>query len=102
MAPESRGDQHRERQPPPESGAHGPVWPAAEGSRAQGRRQPILFGRTGWSLPFVFCLYAYQGLVAGFGLTALSNHHAGLGATDAAVAWHAVVVGLPWVLQPAW
>ncbi|CAA9241405.1 MAG: hypothetical protein AVDCRST_MAG08-1637 [uncultured Acetobacteraceae bacterium] len=53
-------------------------------------------------MPFVFCIYAYQGLVAGFALTALPNHHAGLGASAGDVAWHAVVVGLPWVLQPAW
>lgn len=66
------------------------------------RRAPLLFGQTGWSLPFVFCLYAYQGLVAGFALTALPNHHAGLGAPASEVAWHAVLVGLPWVLQPAW
>ena len=73
------------------------------GSRSSsGHRPPILFGRTGWSLGFVFCLYAYQGLVAGFALTALPNHHAGLGTSAAEVAWHAVVVGLPWVLQPAW
>jgi PAT family beta-lactamase induction signal transducer AmpG len=72
------------------------------GNGSSGRRPAILFGRTGWSLGFVFCLYAYQGLVAGFALTALPNHHAGLGASAAEVAWHAVVVGLPWVLQPAW
>ncbi len=72
------------------------------GRRSSGHRSAILFGRTGWSLAFVFCLYAYQGLVAGFALTALPNHHAGLGASAAEVAWHAVAVGLPWVLQPAW
>lgn len=62
----------------------------------------ILFGRTGWSFAFVFCLYAYQGLVAGFALTALPNHHAALGASGADLGWHAAVVGLPWVLQPVW
>ncbi len=51
---------------------------------------------------FVFCLYAYQGLVAGFALTALPNHHAGLGASASDMAWHNAVVGLPWILQPAW
>ncbi len=72
-------------------------------SRSSGRRRPpVLFGQTGWSFAFVFCLYAYQGLVAGFALTALPNHHAGLGATAGDVARHAVLVGLPWVLQPAW
>lgn len=62
----------------------------------------FLFGRSAWSLPFVFSLYAYQGLVAGFALTALPNHHAAAGASAAEVGWHAVLVGLPWVLQPAW
>jgi PAT family beta-lactamase induction signal transducer AmpG len=62
----------------------------------------VLFGQTGWSFAFVFCLYAYQGLVAGFALTALPNHHTGLGAAAGDVAGHAVLVGLPWVLQPAW
>ena len=72
-------------------------------SRSSGpRRPPILFGQSGWSFAFVFCLYAYQGLVAGFGLTALPNYHAGLGATAGEVARHAALVGLPWVLQPAW
>lgn len=74
----------------------GSRWPAGRG------RAPILFGRTGWSLPFVFCLYAYQGLVAGFALTALPNHHAGLGASASDISWHNAIVGLPWVLQPAW
>ena len=71
-------------------------------SGRSGRRPPVLFGRTAWSLGFVFCLYAYQGLVAGFALTALPNHHAALGASAGDVARHAVLVGLPWVLQPAW
>lgn len=66
------------------------------------RRPPLLFARTGWSLPLVFCLYAYQGLVAGFALAALPNHHAALGASAPEVARHAVLVGLPWVLQPLW
>jgi hypothetical protein len=35
----------------------------------------ILFARTGWSFTFVFSFYAYQGLVAGFALTALRNYH---------------------------
>ena len=72
------------------------------GSRSSRRRPPVLFGQNGWSFAFVFCVYAYQGLVAGFALTALPNHHAALGASAEEVAWHAVVVGLPWVLQPVW
>lgn len=74
----------------------------ARSRSAERGHAPILFGRTVWSLPFVFWLYAYQGLVAGFALTALPNYHAGFGAPAADIAWHAVVVGLPWVLQPAW
>ena len=75
---------------------------AASRSSGPRRSHPVLFGQTGWSFAFVFCLYAYQGLVAGFALTALPNHHAGLGASAGDVARHAVLVGLPWVLQPAW
>lgn len=41
-------------------------------------------------------------MVAGFAVAALPNYHAGLGASASEVGWHAVVVGLPWVLQPAW
>ena len=75
----------------------------ASNGRSAGRRAaPILFGQNGWSLASVFCVYAYQGLVAGFAVAALPNHHAGLGASASEVAWHSVVVGLPWVLQPAW
>ena len=74
------------------------------GSRlSSGSRRPyLLFGQSAWSVGFVFCLYAYQGLVAGFALTALPNHHAGLGASAAEVGPHAVLVGLPWALQLAW
>jgi PAT family beta-lactamase induction signal transducer AmpG len=71
-------------------------------SRSRDRRLIILFGRTGWSFAFVFAIYAYQGLVAGFALTALPNHHAAMGASAAELGWHAALVGLPWVLQPAW
>ena len=55
-------------------------------SGRSGHRPPILFGRTGWSFAFVFCLYAYQGLVAGFALTALPNHRVELGASATVVA----------------
>lgn len=74
----------------------------ALGSAGRRGRAPPLFGRNGWSLASVFCVYAYQGLVAGFALTALPNYHAGFGASAAEVAWHAVLIGLPWALQPAW
>lgn len=88
MAPDLRRDQRR--------GTPG------RGGAEPSCRPSLVFGRAGWSFVLVFCLYAYQGLVAGFALTALSNHHAALGASGGEVAWHAVVVGAPWVLQPAW
>ena len=54
------------------------------GAVAGGRgAAPPLFGRTRWTLPLVFALYAYQGLVAGFALMALPNHHAEAGASAA-------------------
>lgn len=63
----------------------------------------MLFGRAGWlSFALVFCVYFYQGLVAGFAVATLPNHHVGLGASAPEVAWHVALVGLPWVLQPAW
>jgi len=56
----------------------------------------------GWSLGLIGALYAWQGLVAGFALTAVPNHYAALGATTAAIGAHFATVGLPWVLQPLW
>lgn len=53
-----------------------------------------------WRLGLFTALYLYQGLVAGFALTALANHFAAAGATTADVGRHLAVVGLPWVLQP--
>ncbi|WP_426954643.1 MFS transporter [Muricoccus radiodurans] len=50
----------------------------------------------------IVALYAYQGLVAGFALTALPNHYAALGATADQVGAHIATVGLPWILQPLW
>jgi hypothetical protein len=47
-------------------------------------------------------LYGWQGLVAGFAVTALPNHHAALGASAQAVGAHVAAVGLPWVVQPLW
>jgi MFS transporter len=107
MAPEPRGDQRRADLTARRRGGQcrdrsGGARTRVADSGSSGHRPAILFGRSGWSLAFVFCLYAYQGLVAGFALTALPNHHAGLGASAAEVAWHNAVVGLPWVLQPAW
>lgn len=53
-----------------------------------------------WRLVLFTLLYLYQGLVAGFALTALANHFAAAGASTADVGRHLAVVGLPWVLQP--
>jgi predicted MFS family arabinose efflux permease len=62
-------------------------------------RPPSLQG-PGWRLTLFSLLYLYQGLVAGFALTALANHFAAAGSSTAEVGRHLAVVGLPWVLQP--
>jgi PAT family beta-lactamase induction signal transducer AmpG len=53
-----------------------------------------------WRLALFTLLYLYQGIVAGFALTALANHFAAAGASTAEVGRHLAIVGLPWVLQP--
>ncbi|MGU3359592.1 MFS transporter [Methylobacterium sp. M6A4_1b] len=53
-----------------------------------------------WRLILFTLLYLYQGLVAGFALTALANHFAAAGASATEVGRHLAIVGLPWVLQP--
>ncbi|MCI9879759.1 MULTISPECIES: MFS transporter [Methylobacterium] len=55
---------------------------------------------TRWRLIFFTLLYLYQGIVAGFALTALANHFAAAGASATEVGRHLAIVGLPWVLQP--
>ncbi|MES2711471.1 MAG: MFS transporter [Pseudomonadota bacterium] len=55
-----------------------------------------------WRLSLVASLYFYQGVVAGFALTALPNHAAGLGAGAAELGAYAAAIGLPWILQPLW
>ncbi|GJE43965.1 MFS transporter [Methylobacterium soli] len=47
-----------------------------------------------------FATYFYQGLVAGFSLTALANHLAGRGVPVSEVGLHFALAGLPWTLQP--
>ena len=47
-----------------------------------------------------FSAYLYQGLVAGFSLTALTNHYAAAGLGAAEVGRHFAVAGLPWTVQP--
>ncbi|MCW8085701.1 MFS transporter [Sabulicella glaciei] len=56
-----------------------------------------------WRLALILGLYAYQGLAAGFALTALPNHFAVRGlASTAEVGLHIALTGLPWVAQPLW
>ena len=67
-------------------------------------------GRGGFGLPTLhsrparygvfFSTYLYQGLVAGFSLTALSNHLAGQGLSAAEIGFHFALAGLPWTVQP--
>ena len=63
---------------------------------------PPLLASAGWRQALVAVLYAYQGVVAGFALTALPNHLAGLGAGPAELGAYAAAIGLPWTLQPLW
>ena len=55
-----------------------------------------------WRYATVSGLYAYQGLVAGFGTIAVPNFYAAAGASTEAVGAHLAAVGLPWILQPLW
>ena len=47
-----------------------------------------------------FATYVYQGLIAGFSLTALANHLAARGVPATEVGLHFALAGLPWTLQP--
>lgn len=47
-----------------------------------------------------FATYVYEGLVAGFSLTALANHLAARGVPATEVGLHFALAGLPWTLQP--
>jgi MFS family permease len=68
-------------------------------SAASPRRPPSLQSPF-WRLALFTLLYGYQGLVAGFALTALANHFAAAGSSTTEVGRHLAIVGLPWVLQP--
>lgn len=72
---------------------------APVGSRERASLLPTL-GRRGVRYVVFFCAYLYQGLVAGFSLTALANHYAGLGLPASEVGLHFAIAGLPWTLQP--
>ncbi|TCZ64952.1 MFS transporter [Roseicella aquatilis] len=56
----------------------------------------------GWRYALAFAVYGYQGLVAGFALTALPNHYAAHGAPIAEIGWYTALLGLPWMVQPLW
>ncbi|WP_407521568.1 MFS transporter [Methylobacterium oryzisoli] len=56
--------------------------------------------RPAWRYAAFLAAYAYQGLVAGFSLTALANHYAGLGMSAGEVGQHFALAGLPWAVQP--
>lgn len=67
---------------------------AAEATRA--------FTLPTWRLRMILAVYGYQGLVAGFGLTALPNHLAAMDASAGAIGATMAMIGLPWALQPLW
>lgn len=69
---------------------------------ARRARRPPLIDAPAPRYALILALYGYQGLAAGFALTALPNHAAGLGASAEAVGAQVAAVGLPWVLQPLW
>jgi len=63
------------------------------------RGWPSLAGRRARYGVF-FATYLYQGVVAGFSLTALANHLAVQGVSAAEIGFHFALAGLPWTLQP--
>lgn len=62
----------------------------------------LLFTHPAWRRLTILALYGYQGLVAGFALTALPNHLAAGGVPSADIGATMAATGLPWVLQPLW
>lgn len=63
------------------------------------RRWPTLQDKR-WRYAVFFSTYLYQGLVAGFSLTALANYYAGRGLSASEVGLHFAIAGLPWTVQP--
>lgn len=53
-----------------------------------------------WRYAVFFSTYLYQGLVAGFSLTALANFYAQRGISVTEIGLHFAVAGLPWTVQP--
>ncbi len=60
------------------------------------------FAAPRWRDLVILCVYGYQGLVAGFGVTAVPNWQAGLGASTTEIGAAVAMAGLPWTLQPLW
>jgi PAT family beta-lactamase induction signal transducer AmpG len=73
--------------------------PVAESARRSIPDLPSLADRRARYGVF-FATYLYQGVIAGFSLTALANHLAARGATTAEIGFHFALAGLPWTLQP--
>jgi predicted MFS family arabinose efflux permease len=73
--------------------------PSAAAHRGAAWTLPNLSGRRARYGVF-FATYLYQGLIAGFSLTALANHLAAQGVSAAEVGVHFALAGLPWTLQP--
>lgn len=65
-----------------------------------GRTWPPSFRQARWRYATFFSAYLYQGLIAGFSLTALANAHAARGADAGEIGLHAALAGLPWTFQP--
>jgi len=70
-------------------------------ARDSASRVPVVT-RQPWRGLLILTLYGYQGLMAGFALTAIPNLAAGSGASVAAVGAYVALVGLPWTFQPLW
>ncbi|MCJ2051410.1 MFS transporter [Methylobacterium sp. J-070] len=73
--------------------------PVATGVSGAGWVLPTLAGRRARYGVF-FATYLYQGLIAGFSLTALANHLAVQGRSAAEIGVDFALAGLPWTLQP--
>ena len=65
-----------------------------------GRTWPPILRQARWRYATFFSAYLYQGLIAGFSLTALANAHAARGADAGEIGLHAALAGLPWTFQP--
>ncbi|GJD95303.1 MFS transporter [Methylobacterium iners] len=71
-----------------------------DASRPTARTSPPSLAQRPWRYAAFFSTYLYQGLVAGFSLTALANHYSGRGVSASEVGLHFALAGLPWTVQP--